>query len=152
MIRSSLIFALFITPAVWAYDKTPDPSWTPTEVVEIVLSGMASNDTPSADAGIKQAFEFASPRNKQATGPLWHFKAIVKQRDYAPLLNHTSRDIGDVVLDGDRASIPLVVVGPSGEVAGFMWTLSKQAEGEFPDSWMTDGVVRVPLGPSMKAL
>lgn len=151
MIRLGILF-LLLSPGAWAFDKMPRPSWTPSEVVEIVLSAMASNDTPDADAGIKQAFEFASPRNKQATGPFWHFKAIVKQPNFAPLLNHTSRDIGDAVLEGDTASIPLVVVGPSGEVAGFMWTLTKQDEGEFSDSWMTDGVVRIPLGPSMKAL
>ena len=148
------LFALcmVLSNPLWAFDKSPSPSLSPTEVVEIVLAAMAENDSPSEDAGILQAFEFASPRNKQATGPLWHFKAIVKQPSYAPLLNHTSRDIGEATLDGDSATIPLVVVGPNGEVAGFMWSLSKQVDGEYTDSWMTDGVMRVPLGPSMKAL
>ena len=70
------------------------PELSPKDVVEIVLGSMANNDSPSPDAGLQQAFEFASPSNKRSTGPFWHFKAIVEQPAYAPLINHTRRTLG----------------------------------------------------------
>jgi len=44
------------------------------------------------------------------------------------------------------------VVGTNGEVAGYLWSLSRQIGGDHIDSWMTDSVVRVPLGPKLNAL
>ncbi len=135
------------------YDRTPSPDLSPKDVVEIVLGGMANNDNPTPDAGIQQAFQFASPSNKRTTGPFWHFKAIVEQPAYAPLLNHTSRTLGDPEFSGNNVvSIPLMVVGANGEIAGYLWSLSKQIGGDYRDSWMTDSVTRVPLGPKMNAL
>tara|TARA_B100001093_G_scaffold496431_1_gene542039 strand:+ start:1426 stop:1800 length:375 start_codon:yes stop_codon:yes gene_type:complete len=123
------------------------------DVVEIVLGGMADNDSPTPDAGLQQAFQFASPSNKRTIGPFWHFKAIVEQPAYAPLINHGSRTLGKLKFTGNNAaSVPLVVVGINGEVAGYLWSLSKQTGGSYVDSWMTDSVVRVPLGPKLNAL
>ena len=135
------------------YDKTPSPNFSPTDVVDIVLGGMANNDSPTPDAGLQQAFQFASPSNKRATGPFWHFKAIVEQPEYAPLINHTSRTLGEPKLTGyNAATVPLVVVGTNGEVAGYLWSLSRQIGGDYVGSWMTDSVIRVPLGPKLNAL
>lgn len=143
--------SLAMHPAV-AFDRKPSPELTPSSVVEIVLQAMATNDNPTMDAGIAQAFEFASPKNKASVGPFWHFSAIVKHPNFAPLIDHSRRELGEPVIDGASASIPIVVVAKSGEVAGYLWRLSKQTEGEHKDSWMTDAVERVPLGPSMKSL
>mgnify|MGYP001545965114 FL=1 len=147
------ILTLSLSSVTLAYDKTPSPDLTPIDVVEIVLGGMAKNDDPTPDAGLQQAFQFASPSNKRATGPFWHFKAIVEQPTYAPLINHASRTLGEPKYAGNNnASIPLMVVGDNGEVAGFLWSLSKQNGGDYRDSWMTDSVTRIPLGPKMNAL
>jgi len=131
---------------------TPSPSMSPSDVVETVLQAMARNDQPSADAGIEMAYRFASPANRASLGPYWHFVAVVKQPAYAPLINHANRELGQPTLDERSASIPVIVVGSSGEVAGYLWSLSKQTDGDYADSWMTDSVVRVPLGPDLKAL
>lgn len=144
---------LGISSVSLGYDKTPSPNFSPTDVVNIVLGGMANNDSPTPDAGLQQAFQFASPSNKKATGPFWHFKAIVEQRAYAPLINHTSRTLGTPRFTGkNAATVPLVVVGTNGEVAGYLWSLSKQIGGDHIGSWLTDSVVRVPLGPKLNAL
>ena len=45
-----------------------------------------------------------------------------------------------------------MVVGANGEVAGYLWSLSRQIGGDYRDSWMTDSVTRIPLGPKMNAL
>ena len=144
---------LGVTSFAFGYDKTPSPELSPKDVVEIVLGSMANNDSPKPDAGLQQAFEFASPSNKRTTGPFWHFKAIVEQPAYAPLINHTRRALGEPEFAGNNtASIPIMVVGSNGEVAGYLWSLSKQSGGDYQDSWMTDSVRRIPLGPKMNAL
>ncbi len=145
------VIALWV-PIGSAFDRQPSPELTPTSVVEIVLAAMAENDEPTPDAGIAQAFQFASPQNKASTGPFWHFAAIVKHPNYAPLINHRSRELGEPLVEGDSATIPIVVVSSTGEVAGFMWRLSKQPAGDFANSWMTDAVERIPLGHSIKSL
>lgn len=151
--RWLIVLSLGVTSFAFGYDKTPSPELSPKDVVEIVLGSMANNDSPSPDAGLQQAFEFASPSNKQSTGPFWHFKAIVEQPAYAPLINHTRRKLGEPEFAGNNtASIPIMVVGSNGEVAGYLWSLSKQSGGDYQDSWMTDSVRRIPLGPKMNAL
>ena len=136
-----------------AFDQDPSPRFEPLDVLEIVLAGMAANDFPERDAGLRQAFRFASPGNKAAVGPFWHFKAVVNQPDYAPLLNHIERVIGDpLVSEATSASIPVIVTSGNGEIAGFMWRLSLQTNGEYKGSWMTDAVYRVALGEDLKAL
>ena len=144
---------LGISSVSLGYDRTPSPNFSPTEVVNIVLGGMANNDSPTPDAGLQQAFQFASPSNKKATGPFWHFKAIVEQPAYAPLINHASRTLGEPRFTGkNAATVPLVVIGTNGEVAGYLWSLSRQIGGDHIGSWLTDSVVRVPLGSKLNAL
>ena len=151
--RWLIVLSLGVTSVAFGYDKTPSPELSPKDVVEIVLGSMANNDSPSPDAGLQQAFEFASPSNKRSTGPFWHFKAIVEQPAYAPLIHHTRRQLGEPEFAGNNtASIPIMVVGSNGEVAGYLWSLSKQSGGDYQDSWMTDSVRRIPLGPKMNAL
>ena len=151
--RLLLCLLLGVSSVSSGHDKTPSPNFSPTDVVNIVLGGMANNDSPTPDAGLQQAFLFASPSNKRATGPFWHFKAIVEQPTYAPLINHASRTLGEPrFTDNNAATLPLVVVGADGEVAGYLWSLSRQVGGDHIDSWMTDSVVRVPLGPKLNAL
>lgn len=147
----------FVVCTMWfglsqADDLSPSPRFSPAEVVEVVLGAMADNDQPTADSGIAVAYRFASPANKASLGPYWHFAAVVKQPAYAPLINHSNRELGTVSIDANLASIPVMVVGQSGEVAGYIWSLSKQNEGELVGSWMTDSVVRVPMGSDLKSL
>ena len=145
---------LGVASFAFGYDRTPSPDLSPKDVVEIVLGGMANNNNdPTPDAGIQLAFQFASPSNKRSTGPFWHFKAIVEQPVYAPLINHTSRTLGEPEFAGNHtSSIPLMVVGANGEVAGYLWALSRQIGGDYRDSWMIDSVTRIPLGPKTNAL
>ena len=130
----------------------PDARYSPLDVVQLVLSAMQQNDTPYPSAGVAQAFAFASPKNKRATGPLWHFEAIVTQPQYAPLINHRTRQLGDPEPDESGMTVPVIVVSDQGQVAGYMWRLSQQTEVPFEGIWMTDAVIPVDLGPQMQGL
>ena len=57
------------------------------DIVEIQLKDL-HNDKD--DSGIVTAYFFASPANKQNTGPLFNFKRMVKNDVYKHLINHKS--------------------------------------------------------------
>ncbi|MGB7158130.1 MAG: DUF4864 domain-containing protein, partial [Tepidisphaeraceae bacterium] len=125
----------------------------PEEVVRLVTEAMGHNDTPAADAGITTAFAFASPGNKQITGPLARFVPMVKTPLYKPLLDYAKIEYAPIRVEGDYAEQLVTVTDERGEPAAFLWVLSRQAEGDFEDCWMTDGVTRLgaePIPPEPK--
>ena len=50
-------------------DLVPRPELSPQQVVQYQVDALQQNDDPKSDAGIERAFRFASPSNKQVTGP-----------------------------------------------------------------------------------
>ena len=60
----------FITVADAAEMVYPSPDIAPAEVIAIQLNGLQYNDTPETDAGIRQTWAFAHPRNRAMTSPL----------------------------------------------------------------------------------
>ncbi len=134
-------------PAPATQSSGPAPTLTPDAVVRLVMEALARNDHPAADAGIATAFSFASPGNKQLTGPLSRFIPMVKTPLYQPLLNHATIDYGPIRVDGVYAEQLVTVTSEQGEPAAFLFTLSRQAEGEYEDCWMTDGVTRIGAEP-----
>ena len=139
--------AASVAPPPTAQAKGPSPQLEPEEVVRVVTEAMGRNDTPTTDAGIATAFAFASPGNKQVTGPLARFIPMVKSPAYRPLLNYAKIEYGPVRVDGDYAEQLVTVTDAAGDPAAFLFTLSCQAEGDYEDCWMTDGVSRVGLEP-----
>ena len=64
----------------------PSPDIAPAEVIAIQLNGLQYNDMPETDAGIRQAWAFAHPRNRAATGPLPRFTMMLKGPGYEMML------------------------------------------------------------------
>ena len=120
---------------------TPDPSLTPTEVVEIQMDALRQNDDPFADCGIEVTFNFASPDNKRMTGPLERFKQMVKTPIYAPMLGHRRADYENLRIEGDLAEIDVIVQSADGQHIGYHFVLRRQRTAPFAGSWMTDAVV-----------
>jgi hypothetical protein len=121
-------------------DLTPQPELTPEQVVQYQVAALQHNDDPKSDAGIERAFRFASPSNKQVTGPLDNFVRIVKSPVYSPMLNSLSSSIVGSQLKDDQAKIAVKIVAADGHQVTYLFILSKQNEGEFNNCWMTDGV------------
>lgn len=120
----------------------PDPTLEPDEVVRIQLRALQTNDEARGDSGIMLAFEFASPSNREVVGPLTHFIAMVKTPAYRPMLAHRSAEQGPLVVSGNRAQQRVTVTTAAGRSVVFLFTLSRQATGEFAGCWMTDAVIR----------
>jgi hypothetical protein len=112
----------------------------PDDVVRIVVTALANNDEPYADAGIATTFAFASPANKVSTGPLDRFTRMVKGEVYGIMVNHASSEFSEVVYEGNNAYQMVQLTAPDGNTVVFAFRLSKQLDGEFRNMWMTDAV------------
>lgn len=120
----------------------PHPDLSPAEVIRIQIEALGKNDSPHENAGIEIAFRFASPTNKQATGPLERFIQIARSPAYRPMLNHRGAEYSELQTRGDEAVQPLILTTKAGEQIGYTFFLSKQRGGPFDACWMTDGVIR----------
>jgi hypothetical protein len=123
--------------------KLPGPrkEYTPQQVVQVVMDALQNND--DKDSGIATCFNFASPGNKKLTGPLEHFIPMVKTAAYQPMLNFKSVDYDEAKIEDDHAEQLVTVTTSKGDIAMYVFQLSKQKDGDSKDCWMTDGVIRV---------
>ncbi len=121
---------------------TPNPEYKPQEVVRIQLTALARNNDPYKDAGIEITFRFASPSNKQMTGPLDRFIRLLYNPAYSPMLEHRAANLGELVRENDRARLSVILTAADGERVGYLFILSKQKSGQYDQCWMTDSVIR----------
>ena len=59
-----ILFLCVSTTASTAELIYPNPDIAPAEVIAIQLNGLQHNDSPETDAGIRQTWAFAHPRNR----------------------------------------------------------------------------------------
>ena len=131
-----------------ASDSIPEPSpeLSPREVVQLQVEALGTNDEPFAEAGIEAAFNFASPANKRATGPLVRFRTLFDTPAYGPMIDHASATYSQVQVEGRTAQMGVLLTTDDGEQVGYLFRLSKQAEPPHEACWMTDAVMRVEVG------
>lgn len=122
-------------------DAKPDASYSPEEVVQIVIDSLQQNDT--SDAGIATVYRFASPGNKTSTGPLKRFTQMIK-RGFPDMLNHAGARYDPMEITGNTAVQAVWLRGTDGSEVGYAFQLGKQNGGILDGAWMTDAVI--PLG------
>jgi len=124
-------------------ELAPMPQLSPREVVDMQLKAMQENNEPYKDHGIEVAYRFASPSNKEATGPLHHFVNMVHNERYRSLLNFQRYGLDDAEVLGDKALQKATLIDAEGEPVVYVFQLARQQEGEFYGCWMTEGVIRL---------
>lgn len=125
----------------------PTPSLGPAEVVLAQLAGFQRepyDGDPAPGEGLAQAWQFASPGNRQATGPLSRFATMLRNEAYRGLLGHRAAQLGPLQQQGEQASVEVLVVTAEDSTQGFTWVLGRQDAPPYAGCWMTDGVVRHP--------
>ena len=120
----------------------PDPSLTPEQVARIQVEALGRNDEPYPDKGIEITWNFASLGNKKVTGPLQHFKRMVHDPVYEPMVNHRGAQYENVRIEGDKAKLDVILLSKEGRFVGYQFTLSRQEGGPCDGCWMTDAVAR----------
>ncbi|MFB6231143.1 MAG: DUF4864 domain-containing protein [Salinibacter sp.] len=123
----------------------PSPDLSPKEVVRLQVEALKNNDTPYDDAGIEAAFNFASPDNKRATGPLRRFQTLFETPAYGPMINHSGATYSQVQRDDSVARMGVILKTDQGTRIGYLFRLSKQSSPPHQGCWMTDAVQRVPV-------
>lgn len=121
-------------------NMAPNETYTPQQVIGIVLNSMQNN--ADDNEGIATVFRFASPDNKLVTGPLSRFTQMIK-RGYPDMLNHTSARLEDIYLAGDVAIQAVWLQTQSGTEYGYQFKLSIQRGGTYDGMWMTDSVISI---------
>ncbi len=131
-----------------ASDSIPEPSpdLSPREVVQLQVEALGTNDEPFAEAGIAAAFNFASPANKRATGPLARFRTLFETSAYGPMIDHAGATYSQVQVEGRTAQMGVLLNTEDGGQVGYLFRLSKQTEAPHEACWMTDAVMRVEVG------
>ena len=120
----------------------PDASLTPGQVARIQMEALGRNDTPYPDRGIEITWNFASPSNRKATGPLERFKRMVHSPQYEPMVNHRSAQYENLRIEGDEAGLDIILLSKEGRFVGYRFLLSRQLGGPCGGCWMTESVAR----------
>ena len=116
----------------------PNCERPPGLVVHIQVLALQNND-PATNEGINTTWQFASPSNRDLTGPYSNFVRTIES-GFEPVLNATGVRYGPLDRDGDTASQPVTVVNGNGTTSSYRWTVRKQDEAPYEGCWMTAGV------------
>jgi hypothetical protein len=133
-----LLFA-FQAGAARAQDpaaRGPHPELDPPQVVQAMLAALKKN----TDQGIAELYRFSSPGNRQKTGPLESFRSMIRE-GFPDMLGHREARTGPPLIDGDRAMMPVELVGSDAQLHRYIFLLSRQEGGDCAGCWMADAVV-----------
>lgn len=116
--------------------RGPHPELDPPQVVQAMLAALKKN----SDQGIAELYKFSSPGNREKTGPLASFREMIRE-GFPDMLGYREARTGPPLIDGDRAMLPVEMVGSDAQVHRYIFLLSRQDGGECNGCWMADAVV-----------
>ena len=148
---SLILIFLLNSISLKAEIQIPKNSILPVEVIKIQLTGLMNNDKKFKDSGIEQTWNFAHPSNKKYTGPLPHFKMMIKGKSYQMLINHLSHTITEVGRSDKWAQFEVIILDKEKIYHKFNWQVEKYTEdGPLKDCWLTTMVSSpISLGSSI---
>ena len=128
---------------LWQNEPFPNPQLSAEDVVKIQLDALQNNDLSPNNDGIRIAYKFASPANKSATKNLYNFIRMVKTPLYRPMIGFERAELEHIRFAGNLAQQRVQLYHRNGKSMIFVFTLSRQRDGQHKGCWMTDGVLRV---------
>lgn len=141
--RVLLLLAALILASCGSFrPPQPSPALTPAEVVSIQLRALQNINQPVPNAGVWIVYQFASPGNRQVTGPYGRFLRMIKSPANRTLLRSRSLKIVSSQVSGAEANVAAEVTGDAGAVSEWVFTLSKLSFENCAGCWMTEGVSR----------
>lgn len=144
-----LAILLTLSSGAWAQYSADGPSPStdlgPSDVVQIVVDALKTNNSDAGDQGIATVWRFAAPGNKAVTGPLPRFTTMLKG-SFGEMLNHVDNDYGRLEIRGEVAMQPVWLLTPQGTEVAYMFRLRRQSAdtGKFEGMWMTEAVFPIP--------
>ncbi len=119
---------------------SPSPALTAQQVVQLQLDALKTVDAPVKDAGFATVFRFASPENREQTGPLPRFAGMIRQ-GFGEMLNHKSSRLLTPVQQQDQLLQPVELVSLAGRTYRYVFLLRRIDSANCSGCWMTDGVI-----------
>ena len=139
-LKTFIILIYFICLSSFAEEVRPNENLEPIDVIQIQLKALKDNDTPKADAGIKQTWLFAHPKNKLVTGPYPIFRMMLYDPHYQILLNHNSHSINLIQSDDKKFVYGVNVVSKDNQNFFYEWHIEKGTEENCNNCWFTSAV------------
>jgi hypothetical protein len=137
--------------ATLAAQPRPNPGLAPGEVIRNVVEALQNRNSPAPNAGIFTVYQFASPANRNNTGPYGNFLRLVKLPPFGPLFSGHADAYGPLTVAGGRAQQKVRFRMEGGGVAWFLFVVSRQTSqqtrGRCAGCWMVDGVALAPADP-----
>jgi len=136
-------------PATPGEKRLPAPHTerTPEDVLKTVLEALRTNDEPHEDAGLRTAFNFASPRFRtRVGGSLEEFVQELTDPINEPLVDHEEAKRGRLEVGDGDGSERVIVVGEDGETNTYQFYFEKVTDGKYEGCWMIDAVDLVYVG------
>lgn len=142
MVGSALALSLFASLQLsFSPEMAPSPKWSAEQVIQIQLEALQRNPTLGKNRGIDMTFRFASPENREQTGPLERFSQMVRSQAYRGMLGHRQAELGPSQRKEERYEQVVLIEDAQGQRTGYLWVLSKQRSGAYKGCWMTDAVL-----------
>lgn len=113
----------------------PHPDLEPVQVVEAMLFALKKN----TDAGITELYRFSSPKNREVTGTLEQFAAMIRE-GFPDMLGHKAARAAPPLIDGERAMVPVELIGSDDALHRYIFLFSRQSIPECRGCWMADAV------------
>lgn len=130
-----------LAPAASAENATaPSPALSARQVVVAQLSALKAVDLPVKDAGFATVFRFASPENREQTGPLPRFSKMIRE-GFGEMINHKSARLLTPVQQDEQLMQPVELVSLAGRTYRYVFLLRRVDSPSCPGCWMTDGVI-----------
>jgi hypothetical protein len=126
----------------------PSPAMEPREIVQLQVANLAECQV-SPDA-LRQVYAFASPDNREVTGPIDRFAAMLLSPQYKPLVEQQHVVVGSQVVHSNWASVMVTAMDQQHALRTFHFYLAKETKAPYAGCWMTYGVVADPAMQSIE--
>jgi len=136
-------------PAVPGEERlsAPHTERSPEEVLQVVLEALRTNDEPHEAAGLRTAFNFASPQfRSRVGGSLEAFVEEFTDPINEPLVDHREAKRGRLQVEDGEASEQVIVTGEGDETNTYEFFLRQVTHGKYEGCWMVDAVDLVYAG------
>ncbi len=145
---ASLSIACWALATTLAAQPQPSPGLAPGEVVRTVVEALQKRDSPAPNSGIFTVYRFASPANRNLTGPYGNFLRLVKLPPFGPLFSGRADRYGPLAVTGNQAQQRVRFRVEGGGAVWFLFVVSRQTSeqthGRCTGCWMVDGVAPLP--------
>lgn len=118
----------------------PNPLLSPVDVVKIQLDALQNNDLMPNNEGIRFAFNYASPMNRQALGSLDDFIKLLRETVYRRMIGFERAELDLMQIEGEMARQDVHLLQKRG-CFSYLFLLSKQQSEPYTGYWMTDAVL-----------